>query len=88
MRSVERVLTVFCRGLLHSGLTGGSLIAEVLLLNADVLGVAASPLMDFEEATLYVSGVFCLLLVIISFRDGRLSSLSNYYPLPSSLFKL
>ncbi len=37
------------RGLLATGLAGGSLIAEVLLLNADVLGVAASPLMDFED---------------------------------------
>lgn len=72
---MERGLIVFCRGLLHSGLTGGSLIAEVLLLNADVLGVAASPLMDFEEATLYVLTDLCLLpinIFAIYAHNGRI----------------
>lgn len=45
-------IVAFRRGLIASGLTGGSLIAEVLLLNANVLGVAASPLMDFEDIPL------------------------------------
>ncbi len=42
-------LPAFRRGLITSGLTGGSLIAEVLLLNANILGVAATPLMDFDD---------------------------------------
>lgn len=55
LRSFERSpspqranLPAFRRGLLASGLCGGSLIAEVLLMNADLLGWAA-PLMDFED---------------------------------------
>ena len=45
------LLVAFRRGLLASGLTGGSLIAEVLLMNADLLGWAA-PLMDMEDASM------------------------------------
>lgn len=43
-----KLFVAFHRSLVASGLTGGSLIAEVLLLNADILGIAA-PLMDFTD---------------------------------------